>query len=877
MFTTRCLLLAAIVLTPLACQPARAEVTVVAEHPRLLLQAGDLPGLQERCQNDPHLKPVYQEMRAFAYGTGRNTNLWVTPHELCSIALTYLIENRDPKLLARATEHIDYLCAAEGDSWTRPVILKSLACAYDWLHADLSTEQRQKMADRMVELADQMREHYRHSDYNNHVYLERGPIVYLGLALAGDGLADAEANRALTEAEGMLRRHFVPAVDQVGFHGDGGWHESMSYWSFFVYEFVHQIEAWRTATGEDLFAECPALEGAALWLIHCTRPHDNTMAPVADIESPVRWGDQESAYMPLLAARYQSGVAQWVAQKTPPRYGFHGWSYLLTYDPSLEPIERKALPGACLFSGIGWAAMRSDWTDDATWALFTCGDYYAGHQHFDQNSFIISKGGNLAIDAGEYGAKDTLFHNTILIGSGQRPYNNDPRTRFGITPPGSEFDTGEILAFEENEHFTYVVGDASNAYGEFRGGRRMKKAPTFLRRFLFLKPNTFVIDDLVRVAQPGDKVRWLLHSHSEPAINDNGILIEHGQGQLACRTVLPKRVTVASTRDSGGRKNREHYRVEIAPEDNDVREVRFVHVVHARSVDEPDSKAHCESATIGDDLMLTIEASGRIYHVMLPPENPGRIAVESADGKELLPGRPLPAGILPYTTEGVGLLERWDSSYRRDGPPGWDTGRPSSNLREAISAGLIKPCRTAVLGCGTGTNAVYLARQGFDVTGIDIAPTALNLARDKAGAAGVKADWLLADVTRGPMLRAFPRTTETASHGRERHAPSKNVGSAPKPFDLIFDRGCYHGVRRVNAAGYVATLQRLTHRGSRVLILAGNANEERHYGPPRVKEEEIRGDFSDGFRIVELQETKFDTQQTGGQGAMAWLILLERK
>jgi SAM-dependent methyltransferase len=248
--------------------------------------------------------------------------------------------------------------------------------------------------------------------------------------------------------------------------------------------------------------------------------------------------------------------------------------------------------------------------------------------------------------------------------------------------------------------------------------------------------------------------------------------------------------------------------------------------------------------------MLTIEASNRVYRVMLPPESPGRIAVESADGKELVPGRPLPAGILPYTAEGIVLLERWDSAYRRDGSPGWDTGRPSSNLRSAISDGLIKPCRAVELGCGTGTNVIYLAQQGFDVTGIDIAPTALNIARDKAGAAGVKADWLLADVTRTPSL---------------------------KPFDLVFDRGCYHGVRRANAAGYVATLRQLTHRGSRVLILAGNANEERHYGPPRVTEEEIRGDFSEDFRIVELRETKFDTQESGGQGAMAWFVLLERR
>lgn len=635
MTTTRRASYLAVALLLFESQWGRAEVAVVVERPRIMLRAGDLPGLQERVRRDPVLKPVYEKMRGFAYGTARNTNLWVTPDELCSIALTFLLENRDPRLLARAREHIDFLCHVEGDSWTRPRILKSLACAYDWLHEDLPANQREEMAARMVAIAGQMREQFRHSDYNNHVYLERGPLVYFGLALVGDGLAESEARKALDEADGLLRRHFVPTVNQVGAHGEGGWHESMSYWSFFAYEFAHQLEAWRSGTGEDLFAECPALSGAAQWLIYCTRPEDNTMAPVADIESPVHWGDQESVLMSLVAARYGNGVAQWIARQRPPEYGFHGWSYVLTYDPKIVPTQPSTLPTDCLFSGIGWAAMRSDWTEGATWALFVCGDYYAGHQHMDQNSFIISKRGNLAIDAGEYGAKDTLFHNTILVGSGQRAYGNDPRTRFGVTPPGSEFDTGEIIAYEGNEHFTYVAGDASNAYGRFRGGRRAKKAPTFLRRFLFLKPDTFVIDDLVRVARKGDDIRWLLHCHKKPVISDTEILIEEGRGQLACRTLLPEQVNVISSRDSGGRKNREHYRIEISPKGNDLHEVRFLHVLHARSVEESDSKVECQLGTMDQDLLLTVRASDRVYRMLLPMASGGRIAIESSDGNAL--------------------------------------------------------------------------------------------------------------------------------------------------------------------------------------------------------------------------------------------------
>jgi SAM-dependent methyltransferase len=228
-----------------------------------------------------------------------------------------------------------------------------------------------------------------------------------------------------------------------------------------------------------------------------------------------------------------------------------------------------------------------------------------------------------------------------------------------------------------------------------------------------------------------------------------------------------------------------------------------------------------------------------------------RIAVESTEEEAIVPCRRLPAGVLPSGPEGMRLMERWDSRYRADSRPGWDKGFPSSHLKAAVEGGVIRPGRSVVLGCGSGTNAVYLAKQGFDVTAIDIAPTALNLAEEKAEKAGVEVRWLLADVLALPA----------------------DLGA----FDVIFDRGCYHGVRRVSAKGYVKSLKRLSRPGTQVLILAGNANEERRYGPPRVTEEEIRGDFSPAFDFVRLDTVRFDSGEPDGEGALAWAIRLRRK
>lgn len=197
------------------------------------------------------------------------------------------------------------------------------------------------------------------------------------------------------------------------------------------------------------------------------------------------------------------------------------------------------------------------------------------------------------------------------------------------------------------------------------------------------------------------------------------------------------------------------------------------------------------------------------------------------------------------------LVERWDARYRGNERPSWDTGRPSSELKRMIDQGILKPGRVVELGCGTGVNAVYLASQGFDVTAIDLSPVALKAARQRAQEAGVTVNWIHADVLHPPALGSF---------------------------DLIFDRGCYHGVRRINAAGYVETVKTLIRAGGRVLILAGNANQPKpHSGPPRVTEAELVNDFTEAFDIEQLREIRFDTANPDVSGAWAWSLLLRRK
>src|SRR3989304_6224365 len=69
-------------------------------------------------------------------------------------------------------------------------------------------------------------------------------------------------------------------------------------------------------------------------------------------------------------------------------------------------------------------------------------------------------------------------------------------------------------------------------------------------------------------------------------------------------------------------------------------------------------------------------------------------------------------------------------------PPPWDIGRPQpAFVRLAAQGAIVGPVLDA--GCGTGENALHFAGLGFEVTGLDAAPTAIAAARAKAAQRGL--------------------------------------------------------------------------------------------------------------------------------------------
>ncbi len=199
----------------------------------------------------------------------------------------------------------------------------------------------------------------------------------------------------------------------------------------------------------------------------------------------------------------------------------------------------------------------------------------------------------------------------------------------------------------------------------------------------------------------------------------------------------------------------------------------------------------------------------------------------------------------------MSLVAHWDRQYR-EGRPVWDSDRPTSELVRVVEAEDVAPCHALELGCGTGTNAVWLARRGFTVTAIDLSPEAIRQARRRARDAGVAVRFLQGDLRRLP----------------------ESLG----PMDFFVDCGCFGALERADADGYLGALARLTRKGALGLVLTGNDAEPTDgVGPPGLSAALLYTDFAGLFDVVRLRPFRFDAHQGNGKEYLGLSCLLRRR
>jgi SAM-dependent methyltransferase len=159
----------------------------------------------------------------------------------------------------------------------------------------------------------------------------------------------------------------------------------------------------------------------------------------------------------------------------------------------------------------------------------------------------------------------------------------------------------------------------------------------------------------------------------------------------------------------------------------------------------------------------------------------------------------------------------------------WHQAEPPKLLADAVES---RPAggRALDVGCGAGTFAIYLAKHGFQVTGIDVIPKALELAAQRAKSEGVAIDFVNADI-----LEWNP----------------------PSPFDLVLDSGCLHSLIGGDPERYAERLRSwLAPGGDYVLGHWGkrHAFDWRPMGPRRRSRRELVELFSPFLREQAQEE-----------------------
>ncbi|MGH3595573.1 MAG: class I SAM-dependent methyltransferase [Mycobacterium sp.] len=190
----------------------------------------------------------------------------------------------------------------------------------------------------------------------------------------------------------------------------------------------------------------------------------------------------------------------------------------------------------------------------------------------------------------------------------------------------------------------------------------------------------------------------------------------------------------------------------------------------------------------------------------------------------------------------------WDASYH-DGPAPWDIGRPQPAIVRLASEGGFAG---AVLdaGCGTGENTLHVAALGLPVLGVDVADTALAIARDKADDRGIEVEFAVAD----------------ALH-------LERLGRA---FETVLDCGLFHTFDADERGGYVASLVSVTEHDGTLYVLCFS-DDGPDTGPHPVSHEELTAAFNrgNGWHVAAIEPDRIQTR-FHDDGAPAWFATVKR-
>jgi SAM-dependent methyltransferase len=193
----------------------------------------------------------------------------------------------------------------------------------------------------------------------------------------------------------------------------------------------------------------------------------------------------------------------------------------------------------------------------------------------------------------------------------------------------------------------------------------------------------------------------------------------------------------------------------------------------------------------------------------------------------------------PQDQPDISRPDFWEGAYQQD-QTGWDLGQAAPPFVALLGGDdAPQPGRLLVPGCGRGPDALLFARHGFDVTGVDFAPSAVAAATAAARSAGLPVSFVEADLF--TLGRRWP--------GR---------------FDYVAEHTCFCAIDPARRPEYVEVVRDLLRPGGELLAIFyahGRAG-----GPPyTTTEAEIRALFEPRFIIGSLAPAVNSVPRRQGQ------------